>query len=160
MDESSEYVSPSDTVESDDSLRPRWRCLAWWSLLEGAVGAMPVVMADVDREDSFEVPSVHEQEPVETFAADGADPSFDVGVRARCAYRCADGPDPLAAKHLIERRRELAVAIVNQEADRLRSFDERLDDVRACWVAHSPVGLAVIPAKHTLRVPTSMNTRT
>ncbi len=47
---------------------------------------MLVVMTDVDPEDAFEVPSVHDQDPVETFAADGADPPFDEGVRARCAY--------------------------------------------------------------------------
>ena len=28
----------------------------WWSLVQGAVGAMLVVMADVDPEDAFEVP--------------------------------------------------------------------------------------------------------
>jgi hypothetical protein len=51
-----------------------------------AVGAMLVVVAGVDREDSFEVPSVHDLEPVETFAADGPDPPFDGGVRAGCAH--------------------------------------------------------------------------
>src|SRR6266511_5753427 len=29
---------------------------------------------------------------------------------------------------------------------------------RACWVAHSPVGFAVIPARYTCRVERSMNT--
>jgi hypothetical protein len=29
---------------------------------------------------------------------------------------------------------------------------------RACWVAHSPVGFAVIPARYTCRVESSMNT--
>ena len=90
---------------------------------------MLVVMADVDREDSFEVPSVHDQDPVEAFAADGADPPFDEGVRAGCAYRCADRSDAFGTEHLIERRGELAVAVVDQEPDRLHPFDERLDDV-------------------------------
>ena len=53
----------------------------WWSLVEGAVGAMFVVVADVDRKDSFEVVSVDDQDPVEALAAHGADPSFDEGVR-------------------------------------------------------------------------------
>jgi len=35
---------------------------------------MLVVMTDVDREDSFEVLSVHDQDPVETLATYGADP--------------------------------------------------------------------------------------
>jgi hypothetical protein len=41
----------------------------WWSLVQGAVGAMLVVVADVGREDSVEVPSVHDQDPVEALAA-------------------------------------------------------------------------------------------
>ena len=47
---------------------------------------MLVVMTNVDPEDAFEVPSVHDQDPVETFATDGADPPFDEGVRPRCVY--------------------------------------------------------------------------
>jgi beta-glucanase (GH16 family) len=30
--------------------------------------------------------------------------------------------------------------------------------LRACWVAHSPVGFAVMPARYTCRVASSMNT--
>ena len=90
---------------------------------------MLVVVADVGREDSFEVPAVDDQEPVEALAADGADPPFDEGVRARRPYRCADRPDALGAEHLVEGGGELAVAVVDQEPDRLRPFDERLDDV-------------------------------
>jgi hypothetical protein len=50
---------------------------------------MFVVVADVDREDSFELPSVDDQDPVEALAAHGADPPFDEGVRAGCPY-CSD----------------------------------------------------------------------
>src|SRR5215211_1108949 len=89
---------------------------------------MLVVMADVDREDSFEVASVHDQDPVETLATDCADPPFDEGVRAGRAHRGADRPDAFGAEHLVGGR-ELAVAIVDQEPDRLRSFDEGLDHV-------------------------------
>src|SRR5712691_9194590 len=91
--------------------------------------AMLVVMTDVDPEDAFEVPSVHDQDTVKTLATYSADPPFDERVRARCPYRRADRPDALRAEHLVERRRELAVAIVDQKPDRLRTFDERLDDV-------------------------------
>jgi len=76
---------------------------------------MLVVAADVDPEDSFEVPSVDDQDPVEALAAHGADPPFDEGVRARCPHGRADCSDALGAERLIERRRELAVAIVDQK---------------------------------------------
>src|SRR2546422_8153413 len=90
---------------------------------------MLVVMTDVDPENAFEVPSVHDQDPVETFATYCADPPFGEGVRARCAYGCADRPDAVGAEHFIEGGRELAVAVVDQEPDWLRPVDERLDDV-------------------------------
>src|SRR6266540_309655 len=70
-------------------------------------------MTDVDREDPFEVSSIHDQDPVETLAAYSADPSFDERVRAGCPYWRADCPDALGAEHLVERRHELAVAIVD-----------------------------------------------
>jgi len=75
------------------------------------------------------VPSVHDQDPVETFATCGADPPFDERVRARCPHRCAERPDAVGAEHLIEPSCELAVSIVDQKADRLRALDKRLDDV-------------------------------
>src|SRR5260370_294297 len=58
-----------------------------------------------------------------------AAPPFDEGVRARCAYGCADHPDAVGAEHFVEGRRELAVAVVDQEPDWFRAVDERLDHV-------------------------------
>ena len=93
------------------------------------MGAMLVVVTDVDREDSFEVASFHDQDPVETLAAYGADPPFDESVRAGRAHRGTDRPDALGAEHLVEGRRKLGVVVVDQEPDWLRPVDERLDDV-------------------------------
>ena len=75
------------------------------------------------------MPSVHDQDRVETFATYSADPPFGEGVRARCADGCADRPDAGGAEHFIEGRRELAVAVVDQEPDWFRPVDERLNDV-------------------------------
>jgi hypothetical protein len=90
---------------------------------------MRVVMLDVGRKDALEVTSTDDQEPVEALAAYRADPSFGERVRIWCSHGCADRPDALGAEHLVERGRELAVTVVDQEPDRLASFDERLDDV-------------------------------
>jgi hypothetical protein len=87
--------------------------LDWWSLVQGAVRAMLVVVADVDPEDSFEVPSVDDQDPVEALAAYGAYPPFDERVRTGCPHGRADCSDALGAEHLVKRRRDLAVAIVD-----------------------------------------------
>jgi hypothetical protein len=58
---------------------------------------MFVVVADVGREDAFEMVSIHHQDAVETFAAHGADPSFDERVRTGRPYWCADDPDAFGA---------------------------------------------------------------
>ena len=131
VNEPSEDVPAPNTVESDDGLGPLRRFLDWRSLVKGAMGPMLVVMTDVDREDAFKVAAVHDQEPVEALAAYGADPALDERVRAWCPDRCPDRPDALGAEHFVERRRELAVAVVDQEPDRLGSVDEPFDDV-AC----------------------------
>ena len=47
----------------------RRRFFDWRSLVAGAVGAMLVVVADVERKDAFEVPAVHDQDAVEALAA-------------------------------------------------------------------------------------------
>ena len=109
---------------------------------------MLVVVGDVNRKDSLPVAAVHDQKPVETLTTDGADPPFDERVRARRAYGCADCPDADGAEDLVKRRRELAVAVMDQKPNRLRPIDKRFDVVaRACWVAQSPVGFALTPAR-------------
>jgi hypothetical protein len=113
---------------------------------------MLVVVTDVDRQDSFEVPSVHDQNPVETFATHGADPAFHEGVRAGCSYRCADCSDAVGA----DTSSNAAVNLLSRSWIRNRIGSVRSTNVamilRACWVAHSPVGFAVMPARYTCRL--------
>jgi hypothetical protein len=59
-----------------------------------------------------------DQQSVEALAADAADPALDVRVRVRRPDRRPDDPHAFAGEDRIERRRELAVSIVNQEAHR------------------------------------------
>ena len=84
---------------------------------ESAVRAFAVVVLDVDAQDVFEVAAADDQEPVETFGSDGSDKPLGVRVRLRRSHRRVDDPDSFAAEHLVEGRGELAIAIVNQEAD-------------------------------------------
>ena len=60
---------------------------------------MFVVVTDIDRKDSFEVPSVHDQDPVKTFAADGADPALLLCQGGARFQALVDGTDeePLRA---------------------------------------------------------------
>ncbi len=81
-----------------------------------AVGALAGVVLEVDAEDSFEVAAADDQEVVEAFGPGGADELLGVGVRLRRANGRVHDADAFAAEHLVERSREFAVAVVDQEA--------------------------------------------
>ena len=74
-----------------------------------------VVVADIDAEDMFELAAADDQQPVKAFAADAADPTLHVGVGVRRPYRRADDLDLLARQERVESRRELRVAVMDQE---------------------------------------------
>src|SRR5919204_2231755 len=84
-----------------------------------------VVMVDDDLKHPLEMAAVEDQQSVEAFGADGADEAFCDGVRLRRSHRRADDLDPFASEHAVEVARELAVAIVDEEANRCRSLAER-----------------------------------
>jgi hypothetical protein len=70
------------------------------------------------------VPVAEDQQPVEALGADGEDETLGVSVRLRRADWCVDHFDAFTAEDLVERRRELAVAVVDQEADPLEHTRE------------------------------------
>jgi hypothetical protein len=83
---------------------------------------MAVVVVDVDAEQLLKLSPADDQDPVEAVAADGADPALRECVRLRRPERCADNLDALTSEGLIKDLAELAVAIVDQEADRCQPF--------------------------------------
>jgi hypothetical protein len=62
-----------------------------------------------NAEDAFEVASVHDQEPVETLGADGADEALGGRVRLRRSHRGLDDLDAFAGEDGVEVPGELAV---------------------------------------------------
>src|SRR5215468_10818571 len=66
-----------------------------------AVRPLSVVMRDVDAEDVLELATAEDEQPVEAFSADGADPALHVGVRIR-ARTGADDPDTVALEESIK----------------------------------------------------------
>ena len=80
MDQPAEQVTAADTLDVDrvaDCLLLDRRSRAERSpLSERAVRAMLVVLRPVAREDVAEVTTTDDQEPVEAFAADAADPAL------------------------------------------------------------------------------------
>ena len=65
---------------------------------------MRVVVLGVDAEDMFQVAAVGDEEPVEAFAADGADEAFSDCVRFRCSRRRLNYADALAGEDGVEFR--------------------------------------------------------
>ena len=107
---------------------------------ERAVRPVPVVVVGVDAEHVVEVAAVEDQQPVEALAADAADPALGVGVRVRRPHRRADDRDAFAAEDVVEAAAELAVAIVDQEAERLLASSSGISRLRACWATQAPSG--------------------
>jgi hypothetical protein len=121
---------------------------------------MAVVIVDVDVQHLLELSPADDQDPVEALAADGADPALGERVRLRRPETCADDLDSFASEDLVEDTPELAVSVVNQEADRCQPCRERPASWRACWAAQVPLGFAVQPARCTRRLDSSMKKST
>ena len=83
-----------------------------------------VVMVDVDAEHLLELSPADDQDPVEAVAADGADPAPGERICLRRPKRCANDLDAVASEDLVEDTAELAVSVVNQEANRCQPCRE------------------------------------
>src|SRR6266511_3933848 len=77
---------------------------------------MPVVVDRVAPQDALQVGSAEDEDPVEALTAYARDPALGMRLRLRCAWGCADDPDPLGAEDFVEGEAELAVAVADQEA--------------------------------------------
>jgi hypothetical protein len=69
---------------------------------------------DVDGQDPFEVAAVADQQPVQAFGPNGADPAFGAGVRLLRPHRGADHPDAVGGEDVVEGGGELGVAVADQ----------------------------------------------
>ncbi len=85
---------------------------------------MTVVMIDVLGEDRFELMTMEDQHPIETFPTDRANETFGEGIRPWGSDWRADDPDALGAEDFVEADGELGVAIANQEPDRSSPLSE------------------------------------
>ena len=81
-------------------------------------GLWRVVVVGEDAEHALEMTPVHDQQPVETLGADGADESLGGRVRFRRSHRRLDDLDAFAGEEGVEVTGELAVAVADQEAKR------------------------------------------
>src|SRR6266508_7014850 len=158
----------------------RWDGRERCRLPERTVGPMLVVVRQIARQHRLQLPSAHDQHPVEQLTTDGADPPFRVRVRPRRQHGCAQDADVFGAEDRIEAVGEPRVPVPDEEPElpdalpkvhevgepRVPVPDEEpeLPDAlpkvmrrfRACCVTHAPVVLAVTPRMWTRRLATSI----
>src|SRR5205085_11220176 len=112
---------------------------------ERAVLPFAVVVVDGDAEHAIEVPSVEDEEPVETFGTDGADEALGDGVGSRRSHSVRIIPIPSLRKTMSKSR----LYLLSRSRIRKRSGAERSFAVqaswRACWVTQEPLGFAEQP---------------
>ena len=96
-----------------------------------------VVVLDADAEHSLEVAAVKNEQPIETFRANGADEALCDRVRLRRTHGSLLDPDAFAAEDLVEGGAVLAVAVTVQEADALVG---EIETEVACLLGHPRAG--------------------
>jgi hypothetical protein len=161
VDWSAEAISALDVVWRRRAHElERWPRRVGRRKVERSVRTVAVVV-DEDAEHAFEMLTVEDKEPVETFRADDTDASLGDRVRLRRTHRRAHDLDPLASEDRVKVAPELAVAIADQEPQRCRALGKRPGELaRACWVTQAPLGFAVQPARCTRRLSSSMKKST
>jgi hypothetical protein len=128
--------------------------------LQRPVRTMGVEVGGVDPEDLLEMAAPDDQQPVQAFSADRANPPFRVGVRVGRLH----GVRSTSAPSDRNTSSKLRVNFASRSRRRKRtcrpwspSTSMRL---RACWATQPPSGLAVTPARCTRRMPSSMKNST
>ena len=118
VDQPAESVAAVDLIDfasAGDRFLFAWRHVAEGrTLRECAVWPVRVVVLRVRLEDLVEVTASEDQDPVEAFAADAADPAFGVRPCFRRPHRRFDHANAIGAEDLVELACELAVAVADQ----------------------------------------------
>ena len=91
---------------------------------ERDLAAQPILLTPELPEHGRGVLLVDDQDPVEEFAADGADEAFGDGVGLRCPHRCLDDADVDGGEHGVEGGGELGVAVPEEEPEPLSGVVE------------------------------------
>jgi hypothetical protein len=128
--------------------------------VQGAMRSVPVVVIDEHPQHVLQLAAAEDQGPVEALAAHGADKALGGRVRLRGLDRGAHDLDTFASEDLVEGARELAVAIVDQEAQGASRSGTDHARFRACWATQVPLGVGVKPARWTRRLASSMKKST
>jgi hypothetical protein len=97
--------------------------------MDTSVRALLVVVIDIVPKYSFEMSMAEDEDAVQAFSPNCPHPTFSVGIGPRGSDRRLDDSDPFRSEDLVESRRELCVAIPDQELDRSTSVREIANQV-------------------------------
>ena len=111
-----------DRLEAGD--RPNIGCV----LVEREMGARLMVIGEVPRQDSTQVPFVEDQDMVEALAADRTDQALDEWILPRAVWRREDFLD-LHSRHAVAELLAIDLVTVAQEMGGRRVVRERVDDL-------------------------------
>jgi hypothetical protein len=100
-----------------------------------------IVVISEHGERAFEVTSVHDQQPVQTFGPDRPNEPFRDPIRLRYLNRRANDPGALGVKHRVEAAGECPIVIANQETNRIPALSEHPRDLPRLLCHPLPVGL-------------------
>jgi hypothetical protein len=96
----------------------------WWLLIEGSVRSVSVVVLDELGQDLVEVSWSGDEDVVEAFAAQGADPALRDRVRPGSLRRRLEDADSVCVEDVVDGSGELGVAIADQEPELLGAVGE------------------------------------
>ena len=160
------HVLVYETTKAISSQRPNGRVGRWASaacgrmLTERSVRAVSVVMLGKLLQHQREVAGPDDQNVIEAFAAQGADPALYDRVRLRRSDWCADGPDVGAGKHRVEGGSEPAVPVTDQEPKLLGAVAKVHEQVAGLLSDPDAGGVGGDSAMCTRRRSCSIATRT
>jgi hypothetical protein len=126
-----EPVTPVHTVpvHADDGWSGRW---IRRFQMKRSVGAVGVVVRDVDPKHLRQVPTPHDQQPVQALGPHRADPPLREGVRVWCLDWRHEHVDTLRPEHLVEPAVELRVPIADKKAQPAAPLAQHQQQVAAC----------------------------
>ena len=112
VEQAAESVASDDLDVGVDGVRERPERTG---LVQCPMRPVPVEMGLILGQDLAQVRGVDDEHPVEDLAAYAAYPAFHDRVHAGRPGRGEHDPDALGAEHFVEHRRELGVAVTDQE---------------------------------------------
>ena len=122
------------------------------------MGPLFRVMAHVDTEHPIEMPTSVDEDVVQALRADAPHEPLGEGIGPWRPDRGSDDPDFFRPKYLVERTRELRVAVVQEEPDRGKPL---LDgEVPGLLLDRRRVGMCRRAPTCTCLVETSMKNKT